>query len=190
MAPIDGGVCSAFVSLRAAECALCRYFIIATGLKGQAVGMLMPKAKPAWIAFGGPRFQLHKRPKLLVQGMCRIAWHNAKEISPPGFQHQQIQKLCNPKVLLAEERACQCNICCRTMYSFTRAVLLKGFPWSDRQRPQSIHCMGARKIHSRHWESPTNGPCPMSTGTWSAYGWFQSNPNVSWQSTSYWYNFK
>ena len=67
MAPIDRGVCSAFGSLRAAECALCRYFIMATGLKGEAVGMLMQQAKPAWIAFGGRSFQFHKRlPELLV----------------------------------------------------------------------------------------------------------------------------
>ena len=52
---------------REAPCRLCRHSIVATGLKGQAAGMLIQKANPAWIAFGGSSFQFHKgQPKLLV----------------------------------------------------------------------------------------------------------------------------
>lgn len=55
-----------FWCLGAGECELCRHFIVAPESKGQAVGMLMQKAKLTWIASGGRSFQFHKLPKLLV----------------------------------------------------------------------------------------------------------------------------
>ena len=56
-----------FRCLGAGECALCRHFIVARSLKGQAAGMLIQKAKRTWIAFGGRSFHFHKRlPKLLL----------------------------------------------------------------------------------------------------------------------------
>ena len=40
--------------------------MVAPESKGQAVGMLIQKAKLTWIAFGGPSLQSHKLPKPLV----------------------------------------------------------------------------------------------------------------------------
>ena len=70
MVPIDRGVCSAFGSVGAGECTLCRHFIVApelNELKARSARMLIQKAKLTWIAFGGRSFQSHKRlPKLLL----------------------------------------------------------------------------------------------------------------------------